>query len=77
MQRSQLSPLTKEDLIESLLTAPEAREEQIIELTNKLQILVNEVADLKRVVTISNTGVDTKVEHMQDQVTKQAEIISK
>ena len=74
IQRSQLSRLTKEDLIDSILTAPEARDEQ---MTNKFHTLVNEVADLKKAVTASSTGVNNKIDHLQDQVNKQNEIISK
>ena len=77
MQRSQLSRLTKEDFIDSILTAPETRDEQLLELTNKLHTLVNEVADLKKAVTASSTGVNNKIDHLQDQVNKQNEIISK
>ena len=77
MQRSQLSRLTKEELMDSILSAPEARDEQLLELTNKLHTLVNEVADLKKAVTASSTGVNIKIDHLQDQVNKQNEIISK
>lgn len=63
--------------MDSILSAPEARDEQLLELTNKLHTLVNEVTDLKKAVTASNTGVNKKVDHLQDQVNKQNEIISK
>lgn len=77
MQRSHLTRLTKEELTDSILTAPEARHEQLLEVTNKLHTHVNEVADLKKAITASSTGVNNKIDHLQDQVNKQNEIIAK
>lgn len=47
MQRNQLSRLTKEDLIEGILSAPGTSDEHLVELTNKLHTLVGEVAELR------------------------------
>lgn len=77
MQRNQLSRLTKEDLIDSILAAPAADDGQLVELTNKLLNLTTEVAELRRAVTQSDRGINKKFEELQGQVIKQGEIISK
>ena len=77
MQRNQLSRLTKEDLIEGILSAPGTSDEHLAELTNKLHTLVSEVAELRKAVTASESGVNNKVDELQVQVNKQSEIILK
>lgn len=77
MQRNQLSRMTKEDLIESILTAPAANDGQLLEVTNKLHTLVTEVAELRKAVVAPDSGINKRINELQTQVNKQAEIISK
>lgn len=77
MQRNQLTRLTKEDLIESILAAPEANDGQLLELTNKLHALVAEVAELRKAVVAPDGGINKRFVELQTQVNKQAEVISK
>lgn len=55
--------------MDSILSAPETRDYQLLELT--------EVAVLLKAVTASSSGVNYKIDHLQDHVNKQNEIISK
>lgn len=74
MQRNQLSRMTKEDLIESILSAPEPGDGQLLELINTL---VNEMAELRRSVTAPDSNINKRFVELQTQVDKQAEIIAK
>lgn len=76
MQRNQLTRLTKEDLIECILAAPEPNDGQLQELTDKLHALVTEVAELRRAVTAPDSSVNKRFGELQAQVNKQAEVIA-
>ncbi len=77
MQRNQLTRMTKEDLIESILAAPVGNDEQLLEVTNKLHTLVTEFAELRKAVISPDSGINKKINELETQVNKQAEIISK
>ncbi|KAK4318364.1 hypothetical protein Pmani_010662, partial [Petrolisthes manimaculis] len=67
MQRDQLTRLTKLDLVESILAAPGTSNEHLLVITNKLHFLVTEVAELRKAVTASESGVNNKVDQLQVQ----------
>ena len=77
MQRNQLTRLTKDDLIESILAAPEGDDGQLLELTNNLHALVAEVAELRKAVVAPDSNINKRLNELQIQVNKQAEVISK
>ena len=77
MQRNQLSRLNKDELIDSILAAPDPNDGQLLEVTNKLHALVVEVTELRRAVTAPDSNINKRFDQLQAQVDKQAEIISK
>lgn len=76
MQRNQLTRLTKEDLIESIMAPPEPSEGLLQALTSKLNDLVKEVGDLRSAVTAPDSGINKRFDDLQSQVNKQAQIIA-
>ncbi|MPC45983.1 hypothetical protein E2C01_039689 [Portunus trituberculatus] len=68
MQRNQLTRMTKEDFIESILAAPTANDRQLLEVTNKLHTLVTEVAELRKAVVAPDSGINKKISELQTQV---------
>ena len=77
LQRSQLTRLTKEELIESILTVPEPNEGLVRNLTEKVNELVSETADLKQTITAPDSFINKRYDELQRQVDKQADIIAK
>lgn len=77
IQRSQLSRLTKEDLIESILAIRYTNEAAVKELTGKFQNLVKEVVELKVAVTSPDSNINKKMDELQGQGKNQVEIILK
>lgn len=75
LQRGQLSRINKEDLIESILAAPDPSEGLLQDMAEKFRDLVKEVAGLKQAVTSPDSNINKKVSELQDQVRKQAEVI--
>lgn len=73
MQRNQLKAVTKDELIDSILSSQE--EEGLVTVTSKLDILVNEVAAIKK--ACKDSIYDKKITELQSQVDKQADIIAK
>lgn len=76
LQRTQLSRLTKEDLIDSILAAPEPGDGQgqLLQLVNNL---VSEVAELRKAITAPDSSINKKIDQLQTQVEKQGEVIAK
>lgn len=77
LQRGQLTRLTKEDLIDSILAIPDTNEEPLRTLTTKVEELMKEVVEIKRAMTAPDSLINQKIGSLQDQVKKQGEIISK
>lgn len=77
LQRTQLTRLTKEDLIDSILAEPERDDGLVQVLMEKLTALVTEVAELKKVVTSPDSVINKKFIALQAQVDKQADVIVK
>lgn len=77
MNRGQLGRMTKDDLIESIMSIQGQDDTLVLTLTGKLDALVAEFASLKTAVTSPESVINKKLENLQAQVDKQAEIISK
>lgn len=77
MQRTQLGRLTKDDLIDSIMATPLAREGGMEEVTSRLGVLISEVTELRKVITARDSEVDKKFDQMQQQIDKQAYIIER
>ena len=77
LQRNQLTRLTKEELIESILTQPEPNEGLVRDLTEKVNELVSEIAELKQAITAPDSFINKRYDELQRQVDKQADIIPK
>ena len=74
MQRNQLKAVSKDELIDSILSS---REEGMATVTSKLDILVNEIADFKKTIVCRNNTFNEKISELQSQVDKQADIIAR
>ncbi len=77
MQRSQLTRINKEDLIESILATPDANEGLVQGLMERLNELASDVKELTKAVTAPDSYINKKFEELQAQVNKQAEILAK
>lgn len=75
MQRNQLKAVTKDELIESIMSFQDGDALQTV--TTKLDMLVNQVADLKKTIESTNNTVHEKISALQSQVDKQAYIIAR
>lgn len=75
MQRNQLKAVTKDELIESLMSFQDGDARQTV--TIKHDMLVNEVANLKKTIKSTNNIVHEKISALQSQVNKQPEIITR
>lgn len=77
LQRTQLTRLTKEELVDSILAEPERDEVLLKVLMETLTALVTEVAELKKVVTSPDSAINKKFIALQAQVDKQAVVIAR
>ena len=77
LNRGQLVRMTKDDLIESIMSIQGQDDNLMLSLTGKMDSLVTEIASLKLAVTSPESVINKKLENLQVQVNKQAEIISK
>lgn len=78
MQRNQLSRINKEDLIDAILSSAEQPGDGGLQVvTAQLNMLVQEVTNLKNVITSQDSAVNKKLNDLQSQVNTQAEIIKK
>ena len=76
LQRNQLKAITKDDLIEAILTT-ESGSEVAARLEDRLTSIANELAGLRQAITNSETAVNNKMAEMQQNLDKQGEIIMK
>ena len=72
LQKTQLSRLSKDELIESILASSEPDS-----IALKLNDVIKELADLRQAITSPGSVINTKMAELQQQVNVQAEIISK
>ena len=79
LSRAQIARLNKDDLVESILTSPEqeAENSQLATLSETLNALRDEVAQLKKALTAPDSIVNKKFAELQAQVDQQATIIEK
>lgn len=78
MQRSQLAKINKDELIDTILAAQGEDETPVLKaLDEKLNTVMAEVAELKKVMTSPESFVAKKFAELHDRIDKQAEIISK
>lgn len=76
MSQHQLNSIRKEDLIQSILSAPEPDDANLAVVT-QLTALIAEVADIKKALTSPDSAINRQVRELQDQVTKQQEVIAR
>lgn len=77
MQRNQLTRINKDELVDILLAAQQQDVNSTQAILARLTELVAEVATLKQAVTSPDSAINKKVEELQQQVDKQADIIAK
>lgn len=77
MQRSQLTRINKDELVDILLATQRHDDNSTQAILARLTELVAEVATLKQAVMSPDSAINKKVEELQQQVNKQADIISK
>lgn len=77
MQRNQLVRINKEELIDSILAAQEEAEAPVPRaLDEKLNAVMAEMAELKKIITSPESFIAKKFAELHDRIDKQAEIIS-
>lgn len=78
MQRSQLARINKEELIDTILAAPNVDETPVLkELHDKFAAVLTEMAELKKLITSPDNVFAKKLADLHDKIDKQADIISK
>ena len=78
MQRSQLTRVNKDELVEILLTAQKDEDNNSMQMIlTRLTALMAEVAELKQALMSPDSAINKKVEELQLQVNKQGDIIAK
>lgn len=78
MQRTQLTRINKEELIDSILAAQGEGESSVLKsLEEKLDTVMAEVAELKRTLMSPESFVGKKFAELNERVEKQAEIIAR
>ncbi|XP_063872866.1 uncharacterized protein LOC135107103 [Scylla paramamosain] len=77
MSQHQLNAIRKEELIQSIMNAAEPADDEHLTLQEQLKSLIEEVSELKKVLTSPNSIINKKIQDLQDQVNKQQEIIAK
>lgn len=75
MQRGQLRSVTKDELIESIISAGEQDVGVTAVLEERLTTIATEINELRRAISSSEVDVNKKLEDMQVKIDKQAEII--
>lgn len=78
MHRNQLSRVTKEELIDVILSSSDQTSEVALQaLTQQVTTLVQEVTELKKALTSQDNAVNQKINDLQSQVAIQAETIKR
>ena len=72
-----MTRLTKDELIQGILTGPKPNEGPVRDLKKKKNKLVSEVMELKQAITAPNSFMNKKYDELQCQIDKQADIIAK
>lgn len=77
LSQHQLNAIRKEDLIQSILSAPEPVENASHEMMSKLSALIAEVAEIRKSLTSPDNPVNKQVQQLKEQVARQQEVIVK
>ncbi len=77
MSQHQPNAIRKEELIQSIMNAAEPTVDGHFAVQEQLKSLIEEVSELKKVLTSPNSIINKKIQDLQDQMNKQQEIISK
>lgn len=77
LPRHQLNRLTKDDMMDCILSSSAGEEVALIALTDRINAVVNELAEVKRIIASPDNDVNKKISELQQQSDKQSEIISR
>ncbi len=77
LQCTQLKSINKDDIIDTILSGGDADISPTSRLEERLSSTASELADLRQVTTSSVTNTNKKLEDMQKELDKQADIITK
>ncbi len=78
LPRHQLNKVNKDELIESILSSPAGDGEvALVAITDKLNAVMQEMAELKRALTSPDSFVNKKFTELQSQLDRQSEILAK
>lgn len=75
MNRSQIKNLTKDDLIDSILSAVDVDVGVMARLEERLLTITTELSELRRSITSSVSSTNKKLVEMEERIGKQADII--
>ena len=77
MPRTQLARINREELIESILAAPDPSERFVQDLMERLNTLAKEVKELRKRVAAPDSYINKRYDELKAQVDKQANILAK
>ena len=75
MPRAQIKSINKEELIDTILSAADVDVGAVARLEERLVSIATELGELRRTISTSETNTKKKLEDMQEQISKQANII--
>ena len=75
LSQQQLEAIRKEELIQSILSAPEVVEDVNHEVASKLSALIVEVAEIRKSLASPDSPINKQVRLLQEQVAKQQDVI--
>lgn len=77
LPRSQLKTINKDELIESIMTVQDPDDVALHYVTEKLNEVMQEMAQLKSAITSPESAFNKRIIDLQEQINKQSEIIGK
>ena len=77
LQRSQLKSINKDELIDSILAVQDPDDVALHYVTEKLNDVMQELAQLKIAITSPDSAFNKKITELQNQVNKQSDIIAR
>ena len=75
MPRAQIKNITKDELIDTILSAADVDVGAVARLEEKLLSIATELSELRRTISSSEKNTNKKLEEMQERIGKQADII--
>ncbi len=75
MPRAQIKNITKDELIETILSASEVDVAALARLEERLSSIATELSELRRAISLSESNTDKKLAEMQEKIGKQADVI--